>query len=87
MNPIIIDFLEETCSIKEYKYNDYFLRPPFVAKCNYDFMSGSLGVKTPLRYDLNYRNYYLVTNGKINIKLVNGNCFKIYYFKKLYSNR
>ena len=80
------DFLEETCSIKEYKYNDYFLRPPFVAKCNYDFMSGSLGVKTPLRYDLNYRNYYLVTNGKINIKLVSPQYSKYLYESKDYEN-
>mgnify|MGYP001443202329 CR=1 FL=1 len=36
------DFLEETCAIKDFRYNDYFLRPPFVAKCNYDIMTGSL---------------------------------------------
>jgi hypothetical protein len=76
------DFLEETCAIKEYRYNDYFLRPPFVAKCIYDFMSGSVNTKTPLRYDLNYRNYYLVTSGKINIKLVSPQ-----YSKYLYENR
>ena len=31
------DFLEETCVVKILRYNDYFLRPPFVAKCMYDF--------------------------------------------------
>ena len=76
------DFLEETCSIKEYRYNDYFLRPQFVAKCMYDFMCGSVNTTTPLRYDLNYRNYYLVTSGKINIKLVSPQ-----YSKYLYENR
>lgn len=76
------DFLEETCAIKDFRYNDYFLRPSFVAKCNYDIMTGSLNAKTPLRYDINYRNYYYVTSGEINIKLVSPQ-----YTKYLYENK
>ena len=64
------DFLKETAVIKNYRYNDSFLRPPLVSKCIYDFLSGSIGGKTPLRYNLNYRNYYYVTSGKIQIKLI-----------------
>ena len=64
------DFLKETGAIKNYSYNDGFLRPPLVSKCIYDFMTGSTGSKTPLRYNLNYRNYYYVTSGKINLKLI-----------------
>jgi hypothetical protein len=30
---------------------------------------GSTGVETPLRYDLNYRNYFFVTQGIIKVKL------------------
>ena len=64
------DFLKETGAVKNYNYNDAFLRPPLVSKCIYDFMTGSIGSKTPLRYNLNYRNFYYVTSGKINIKLI-----------------
>lgn len=76
------DFLEETCVVKILRYNDYFLRPPFVAKCMYDFLSGSIDSHTPLRYNLNYRNYYYVTSGKVKIKLVPPQ-----YSKYLYENR
>ena len=76
------DFLEETCVVKILRYNDYFLRPPLVAKCMYDFMSGSINSHTPLRYNLDYRNYYYVTSGKVKIKLVSPQ-----YSKYLYENR
>ena len=45
--------------IKTFRYNDSFLRPPF-SICKYDFMSGSEGSYTPLRYNISHRNYYLV---------------------------
>ncbi len=52
------DFLEETGGIKVFSYNDSFLRPPLVSKCEYDFMCGTAGSHTPLRYNLTYRNYF-----------------------------
>lgn len=64
------DFLEETGSIKNYSYNDSFLRPPLVSKCDYDYMSGSQDSSTPLRYNLSYRNYYYVVEGEIRVKLI-----------------
>lgn len=64
------DFLQETALIKNYSYNDEFLRPSMVAKCNYDLFIGSNGSVTPLMYNLNYRNYLLVTQGNITIKLL-----------------
>ena len=64
------DFLKETGTVKTFKYNDAFLRPYFVSNCNYDVCSGSIGCKTPLRYNLNYRNYFYVTSGSINLKLI-----------------
>ena len=73
-NKIIIennqDFLEETGLLKTFRYNDSFLRPPLVSICKYDFMSGSEQSYTPLRYNISHRNYYLVTGGEINIKLI-----------------
>ena len=65
-----IDFLEETGTRKTYAYNDSFLRPPMISKCEYDFLSGSNGSYTPLRYKLNHRNYFYVTSGSIDIKLI-----------------
>lgn len=73
-NKIIIennqDFLEETGLLKTFRYNDSFLRPPLVSICKYDFMSGSEESYTPLRYNISHRNYYLVTSGQVNIKLI-----------------
>ena len=80
------DFLEETCVMKILRYNDYFLRPALVAKCYYDFWSGSLNTETPLRYNLNYRNYLYVTSGKVNIKLVSPHYSKYLYEEKDYDN-
>lgn len=63
------EFLDETGLSKHYKHSDSFLRPFMVSECKYDFITGSTGSFTPLRYDLNYRNYYLVTEGSIRIKI------------------
>ena len=80
------DFLNETGAVKNFNYNDAFLRPPLVSKCIYDFMTGSTGSKTPLRYNLNYRNFYYVTSGKINIKLIPPHSSKYLYPLKDYDN-
>jgi len=63
------DFLEETGLIKTYKYNDEYLRPYMVSNCIYDFVMASTETYTPFRYELNYRNYFLVTEGEIKVKL------------------
>jgi hypothetical protein len=64
-----MDFLQETGAIKNMSYNDEFLRPSLVSNCYYDILMGSTNVETPFKYDLNYRNYYMVTQGSIKIKL------------------
>lgn len=64
------DFLEEAGIIKNYKYNDAFLRPPMVSNCFYDFLTASQNTETVLQYSVNYRNFYLVTHGSIKIKLI-----------------
>lgn len=63
------DFLQETGVIKSMSYNDEYLRPYLVSNCYYDVLLASKNVTTPLRYDLNYRNYYMVTQGIIKVKL------------------
>ena len=64
------DFLEETGLVKTFKYNDAFLRPHMVSKCVYDVMCASPGTQTPLRHEVNYRNYYLVTQGSVKMRLI-----------------
>jgi len=63
------DFLEESGVIKNFKYNDEFLRPYMVSNCNYDILLSSNGTITPFRYELNYRNYFMLTEGSAQIIL------------------
>lgn len=80
------DFLEETGLIKCYKHNDYLLRPYMVSNCMYDYLSGSKNSTSPFRYDINYRNYYFVTEGEIIIKLAPPKSSKYLYENKDYDN-
>ncbi len=64
------DFIEETGLIKTFQLNDDFLRPYMVSKCTYDILMASTNTITPLRYDVNYRNYFLVTQGSARIMLI-----------------
>ena len=64
------DFLAETGAIKSFSYNDEFLRPFLVSNCNYDVLMGSANATTPLRYEINYRNYFLVTQGSLKVKMI-----------------
>jgi hypothetical protein len=80
------DFLEETSMVKSFRYNDSFLRPYMVSNCNYDFLMASEGVRTPFRYELNYRNYFLVTEGAVKIKLSPPKSTRYLYQHKDYEN-
>jgi hypothetical protein len=73
------DFLEETGVIKNLKYNDEFLRPYMISNCNYDIMMGSNNSCTPFRYEINYRNYLLLTEGSAQIKLAPPHSTKYLY--------
>ena len=63
------DFLKETGLLKIMKTNDELLRPYMVANCNYDLLFGSDNTFTPFRYELNYRNFFLLTSGSAIIQL------------------
>jgi hypothetical protein len=80
------DFLEETGLTKTFKYNDAFLRPSMVSKCMYDVVCASPGTATPLRYELNYRNYYLVTQGSVKLRLIAPHASKYLYPVADYDN-
>ena len=80
------DFLEETGLLKSYKYNDVFLRPYMVSQCSYDFQMAAEKTQTPFRYELNYRNYLLVTEGSVKIKLAPPKSSKYLYTNNDYEN-
>ena len=80
------DFLLETGAIKNMTYNDEFLRPRLVSNCYYDVLMSSSDVETPFRYDLNYRNYFIVTQGSIKVKLSPPKSSKYLYPVKDYEN-
>lgn len=80
------DFLKETSLNKRFMSCDNFIRPYMVSNCNYDLLMSSEGYQTPLKYDLNYRNYYLVTQGKIKIKLSPPKSKKYLYPQEDYDN-
>jgi len=63
------EFLQETGVKKNLQYNDEFLRPYMVSNCDYDIMMASENTWTPFRYEINYRNYFVITEGSCQIKL------------------
>jgi len=80
------DFLEETTAVKNFKYNDSFLRPSMVSKCIYDIWSGSVGARTPLRYNLEYRTFLYLTSGKAKLKLIPPHSSRYLNVEKDYDN-
>ena len=64
-----MDFLVETNVRKYFQGNDVIFRPPFVSNCYYDLILGTCDSFTPLRYELNYRNYFMTTQGSVEIKI------------------
>jgi hypothetical protein len=63
------EFLQETGMNKHFQYNDEYLRPSMVSNCFYDVICGSKNTETPFRYEVNYRNYFVVTHGSVKIKM------------------
>jgi hypothetical protein len=63
------DFLQETGIFKKISYHDEILRPYMVSNCEYDILLGGLNTSTVFRYEVNYRNFFLLTQGSAQIKL------------------
>ena len=61
------DFIESNLKERIEKYEKN-IRPLFTGKCIYDILIGSNGSSTPLKYEINYRNFFLVTEGSISIR-------------------
>ena len=80
------EFLQETGVDKNFRYNDAFLRPYMVSNCNYDVLLGSADVCTPFRYEINYRNFFLLTQGSAQIKMAPPHSIKYLYPNYDYEN-
>lgn len=78
------DFLEETGVVKQFHYNDDFLRPPLVSNCDYDYMFASEGAETAMQYNVNYRNYFLLVSGRAKIILIPPKSSKYLYARTDY---
>ena len=77
------DFLIESGLNKLLQTQDSFLRPAMVSKCDYDIIFGCDNCETPLRYELDYRNFYYVTEGDVEVKLIPPSAKKYLFSKKL----
>lgn len=80
------DFLEETGVVKQFHYNDDFLRPALVSNCDYDYMFASEGAETVLQYNLNYRNYFFLVSGRARVILIPPKSTKYLYAHTDYEN-
>ena len=63
------EFLKESRLFHQIKLNDTFLKPSMSFNCSYDLQFASDKCQSPLRYELNYRTFFLVTEGIARIKL------------------
>ena len=61
-------FLEETHILSFIKKMENDIKPVFTRKSIYDLLIGSNKSFTPLQYDINYRNFFLVTDGSVRIR-------------------
>ena len=64
------DFLNESGLVKIIRINDFILKPHLSCNSSYDILFGTSNVSTPLRYENNYRNYIMATEGKIIVRLI-----------------
>jgi len=69
-------FLEESGLGKRLRSMDAFFRPAFCYDGYYDLLMGSQNATSPLRYDLQCRNYFIVSRGSLQMKLAPPNMSK-----------
>lgn len=73
------DFLLETKYIKYIQDNDPFLMPSYSLLNNHDYLLGSKNSYTPLRFEVNFRNFFHILSGAVEIRLIPPN-----YINNLY---
>ena len=80
------EFINETTLYKKIISNELFLRPYLCSNCQYDLIFGCENSYTPLKYDLNCRNYLYVVDGEIELMLTVPNNYKYLEVIKDYDN-
>jgi hypothetical protein len=78
------DFIEDTGMRRIYENVDENLKPHLTVQTKYDFIMGSTNTQTPLRYHTNYRQFYIVTNGRLHVKMTPWKSSKYLYPSKDY---
>ena len=63
------ELVDESGLSTVYKELDTYLKPAFTLQTKYDIMFGSQNAHTPLRYHLNYRQFFIVKSGRITVKM------------------
>lgn len=79
-------FLQETQLKRMMVRHDALLRPTMVVQCLYDLIMGAQYGATPIRYEINFRNYYLVTEGSVKIKFTVPNSSRCLQEQKDFEN-
>lgn len=64
------DFLSETGVHKNIEYYDELFRPISMNNSYYDVLMGSKNSSTNLKYDICYRNFFVVTQGEVKVILI-----------------
>lgn len=62
-------FLEESGIASKIGELDEYLKPSFNIHSKYDLIIGSANCVTPMRFHTDYRRFYIVTSGKISVKM------------------
>jgi hypothetical protein len=62
-------FLEESGIASQIGELDEYLKPSFNIHSKYDLIIGSANCVTPMRFHTDYRRFYVVTSGKISVKM------------------
>ena len=64
-----MDFIEESGLYSEYAELNPYLKPAWTIQPKYDLLQGSEGAYTPLRYHTDERQFYIISSGKISVKM------------------
>lgn len=64
-----VDFINESGLYMDCEGINMFLKPEYTAKTTYDFILGSKNSELPLRYHKDYRRFFVVTSGKMRVKM------------------
>ena len=80
------EFLEETCLNKKIQYGDKFFKPEALMSYEYDIIIGKNNQHTKCQYNLNYRNYFIILEGNVKLKLAPPKSSKYFNVQKDYEN-